>query len=56
MFICPKCNSEVIFRRNSVPRNEIYVNRIDRGRVRQMFMDEPKFYICVKCGHKFNVK
>lgn len=53
---CPKCRDEKIFKRGAVPPFETNRSRVMRGGVREVVVCEPKFYICCKCGYKFNVK
>lgn len=53
---CPKCNSNTIFMRNAVPRFETHVTRVVKGKIREVYTREPRFYICCQCGCRFNVK
>lgn len=53
---CPKCNNQDIFKRSAVPRIETHTTKVLNGNVCSVRISEPKFYVCCKCGHKFNIK
>lgn len=53
---CPKCESNKIMRRKSVPRIETHGTRIVNGQIRDVKLFEPLFYVCYNCWHKFNIK
>lgn len=53
---CPKCNSTKILKRKSVPRIETHTTRFINGKPYEIQLTEPKFYVCYKCWHKFNIK
>lgn len=53
---CPKCNSGKVFKRTAVPRTETHRTIFVNGVSREVFIGEPKFYVCYECGNKFDIK
>lgn len=53
---CPKCESNKIMKRLSVPQIETHRTRVVNGQLRKVQLYEPLFYVCYECWHKFNIK
>lgn len=53
---CPKCSSDKIMKRNVVPRIETHGTRVVDGKVMEVRLYEPLFYVCYNCWNKFNIK
>lgn len=53
---CPRCKSNKIFKRKGVPRIETHMTKFVNGEECEVQVAEPKFYSCIECLCKFNIK
>lgn len=53
---CPRCKSNKTFKRKSVPRIETHTRKFIKGKECEVQIAEPKFYLCIECWYKFNIK
>lgn len=53
---CPKCGSNKILKRKAVSRIETHGTRVIDGKIVEVPLYEPLFYVCYSCWHQFNIK